>query len=258
MKMKKKLLFKMMLFASLGIAFITMKSDIDGRAGSTTTGCKSCHGANAVATTSINLTGAPTNGYMPGASYTMTLTVGSSNAAMVSAGFGLKASAGTSASLTGQGTTTKSGELVHSAPKTFVAGTATWTYTWTAPTAGTGSVIVNIAGNAVNGDGNQTAADQWNIASYTIAENTAPQAIHNAVINKLNISPNPCTTQLQIANATALTNVKIVAINGTICDATMTSNKNIITINTSNLSAGIYIITAVENSVFHYTKFVKN
>ena len=102
--------------------------------------CTSCHGGSASAVTGFLTTDVPASGYVPGTTYTITVSFSGSG------GKGFEVSpqdasgtllgtliAGTGSKLVGSGK-----YCTHNAKKT--SSPATWTFTWTAPAAGTGDV----------------------------------------------------------------------------------------------------------------------
>ncbi|MFM2385786.1 MAG: hypothetical protein RL660_543 [Bacteroidota bacterium] len=132
-------------------------------------GC-SCHGAANSATT-VSVSGFPST-YNAGQTYTLTLTV--SNSTKVEAGFSLLVSGGTLGSAPVGTALNGTTEINHSTPQTMVSGTASWTFTWTAPTSG--SVTLSVAGNAVNNN-NGTGGDQWSTASLTSTLGSSPLSL---------------------------------------------------------------------------------
>ncbi len=253
--MKNNLLYKSLLFAGLGIAFIGFKSDINGNGnGSSSSGCNngSCHGAINTATV-LNIS-TPSGGYTASTTYTLSVTVTNSNSTLTKAGFSLKASAGSLTTISG--TTTKGGDLVHNTPKAAVSGVTTWDIPWTAPASGTGTVTLHLAGNAVNAN-NSKSGDQWNVGTFTINEKSAT-SLTNTINNKIQITPNPCTNQLTITDASILKNIQVLNLNGQNCNIPVAMQGNNAVLHVENLSTGLYILSAVENGVISTTKFYKN
>jgi hypothetical protein len=142
--------------------------------------CTSCHSDRAHDVNGImTLTGAPAN-FIAGTVYPLILTL--KDASAVSGGFQIVATnnaavdnimfgtftpgAGTKiASTTGSSPL----RLTHNAPKLFAAGQVSWTFSWTAPTTGSG-VRFYFAGNASNNDNDETVGD----AIYTSTQITVP------------------------------------------------------------------------------------
>ena len=163
--MKKHTLI--VLFAAV-VGYLALTSYSTGIPGQSTSvnGC-TCHGFPASEATLLNISGMPANGWTPGTTYSLTAEV--SNPIQVAGGFDLTTSDGTFSN-PGSGAGLTGAELHHTSPKTFTGGSATWTFSWTAPTGTTPtSVTFDMAGNAVNLSGDPTG-DLWNLASFTFAK----------------------------------------------------------------------------------------
>jgi hypothetical protein len=147
------------------------------------TNCTSCHGGSAtVATTNIISTDIPTEGYTAGSTYTITVSVNNSG----KKGFEVspQLSDGTLAgTLTaGTGNTVVNGKYVtHTAAKT--TSPAVWTFTWKAPSAGTGPV--DFYGVFAN---NQSTTRTQKL---TVNEKSATGINENDYLSQLSMYPNP-------------------------------------------------------------------
>jgi hypothetical protein len=111
--------------------------------------CANCHGGTATTVSNVLTTNVPTVGYTPGQSYTITVAIAGSSARKgfeVSPQNNTGTMVGTIASGTGS-TIVGSKYVTHTSAKT--SNPSTWTFTWTAPAKGTGTV--NIYGAFVNG-----------------------------------------------------------------------------------------------------------
>jgi PKD repeat protein len=136
--------------------------------------CTSCHSGTAItsgtAWSSIALSGLPANGYVPGTVYTLTINGGT--AATSKNGFQLtslnasNAMAGAIAAGTGTATSTSSG-------KTYVSQSgnngASWSFNWTAPTSGTGTVTFYAAYNGSN-SGGSNSGDAIYLKTFTLSQ----------------------------------------------------------------------------------------
>ena len=143
-----------------------------------------CHGGSSSSTT-VSLSGHPSS-YVPGQSYTFTVTVSNSQISGSLGGFSLDASSGTWSS-PGSNAKLDSGKVTHSN-----RNARSWTVDWTAPGSGTGTVTVDVVGLAANGfSGNN--GDSWNTASYNIPEQP-PQNQPPSVSNLVIIPSSPTTT----------------------------------------------------------------
>lgn len=141
--------------------YLSMSSYSGGISGQYTAGC-TCHGGGVLnPNTLVNVAG-PT-GYNHSQVITYTVTV--SNAAEVAAGFNLKCNIGQITSVGSGINTWSTTEISHNTPRTLSAGTATWTFQWTAPATGSTPLQFNIAGNAVNLSGGPDPGDAWNFGT---------------------------------------------------------------------------------------------
>jgi len=246
--MKTKILSQLFLFASLGIIYITMSSDSNGRAMSGTN-CGNCHGSKNTATT-VNLTGLPT-AYVPGQSYALTFTV--ANTTNAYAGCNIAASAGTFTA--GTGTKLKSSQITHTGPQAAVSGVTTFTCSWTAP-ATAGSVTFNAAGNAVNNDG-VSSGDQWNTTSITI--NAAPASVKDVQTMSAICYPNPANDVVIVKGITA--EAKAIVLHnlyGQTIVPTYTFENDVCKVDCKNLTPGLYFLSAVVNGQMIRASFAKN
>ncbi len=156
---------------------------------SSASGCGGCHGSSGGATVAVS--GLPST-YTAGQSYTLTVSV-SGGPSGNNGGFSIEVDKG-------QFSTPGIGIM---AVKVNSAGTSathttnsyrSWSFDWTAPSSGSGQATFDVAGNAVNGDGSQSSADDWDTTSYVVPEaggqpNNPPSA------SNLQLSPsNPVTT----------------------------------------------------------------
>jgi hypothetical protein len=154
-------------------AHINGISDVTEKPGSAN-GC-TCHCANPSGSTIVTVTTAATS-FDPGTPYTFTATV--ANAGEIAGGIDIATYSGSGLSaIGGQGLYLLGNDLTHSAPKTFAAGSCSWTFTYTTGTT-TGYDTIYATGNAVNGDGTNgfgNCSDNWNnAAKYVIHVVGAP------------------------------------------------------------------------------------
>ena len=135
-------------------------------------GC-GCHGYNVV---TAQLSGVP-NEYM--ASTTYTLTVGMSTSPNTG-GFNLEVNKG---QLSNPDTNSKINGNMRQATHDYAPGTTSWTFDWTAPSAGSGSVRFDLAVLSGNGNGG-TSGDTYGTTTLTSNEavsNVAP-TVNNVLI----------------------------------------------------------------------------
>jgi hypothetical protein len=172
--MKRKKITLIILPILCLITYLTLTSSSTGVSGLSQSGC-SCHAPTASATTLVTITGLPAGGYTNGAVYPITLSV--TNNTLTPSSFGLRdgfnmsATTGSFTAIAGTALVSAT-EIRHTTPKAVVAGTASWTFNWTAPATGNANVTFFAAGNATNGNG-QSTGDAWNLASQTIFKSGA-------------------------------------------------------------------------------------
>ncbi|MBK6760300.1 MAG: immunoglobulin domain-containing protein [Ignavibacteria bacterium] len=132
-----------------------------GQTGSSQAGCTPCHGGQAAATT-VTLEGSRTVRSGQTGSFTFVVA----HATNANAGFNvsIRQGGGNAGTLTPQfGAQNIGGELTHTTPMAMAGGSARFSFTWSAPAAH-GVYTFNGAGNAVNLDGNDSDADDWNLS----------------------------------------------------------------------------------------------
>lgn len=137
---------------------VSAMANSGGKSGGYVVGCGGCHGG-ASANTNVQLEGPRTVKAGSLSSYTFVVNHGQHRAA----GFNLAFRSGTGNVGTfteGPNTQIRAGELTHTQATAFGGNGARFAFQWTAPAA---HGVYNFAGvgNAVNGDGNDTDADDW-------------------------------------------------------------------------------------------------
>ncbi len=168
------------------MAYFIFSSNSGGITGKAASGCggAGCHTQSA--STTITLLGIPSP-YVHGTAYTCTLAV--SNMSKAKGGFDLEVNVGTLSVIAGQGTQLSgTDEILHNTPKTAISGVSAWTFTWTAPASGNTDLIVNVAGNAVDGN-NASSNDAFNTDQFTFtapAAGLTPPTITNVVSTNIN------------------------------------------------------------------------
>ena len=244
------------------------------------TGCSTgggCHASSATAGITVVLeldsAGIPVTGYWPGQTYTVKVTgTNTTSSTLPGFGFQVTATVGTTelATPTTAGTwgTAPAGAQV-SAPQAnnFVlsvfeqagvlspasgsggSGTIyTDSITWTAPAAGTGSISLWTALNAVNNNGGADGGDLWNVAHIIITEDTVART--NAGIssvsqtNAVNVFPNPVTNLLNLQwdnTQKGASLVSIYTMTGQLMSQ-QTLETNNYSVNTTDWAPGIYLV----------------
>lgn len=235
--MKKLLLSQLFLLACLSIPFLTLKSDQNGKFNGGNS-CGTCHG-NLNAATTVVFGGVPAN-YVTGQSYPLTLTI--SNANNAKAGFNVAVSGGTLAAGTGSKINGTASQITHIAPMTMSSGSATFSFSWTAPNT-PGNVTFSAAGNAVNGNGSDDIGDQWNTATAS-STGGFPAGVAETAGSAPTLYPNPCQAQLTVSGfpGGAVNNVHVFNIRGQIIPTPLNLEGGLLQVNTSNLAPGHYLL----------------
>ena len=136
--------------------------------------CTSCHSGSAItsgtAWNSIALTGLPTNGYVPGTIYT--LTMNGNSAATSKNGFQLT-SLNSSNAMAGTITAGTGTSLQTSSSKSYLSHNgstgSSWSFNWTAPLSGTGTVTFYTAFNGSNANSNNSG-DLIYLKTFTLSQ----------------------------------------------------------------------------------------
>lgn len=219
-RVKKHLLFASLLLLFIGILEIkTATSNSNGRAiktGAPGEGtCRDCHNSNALNASGGSVTiSSPTllnNEYAPGQTYTINVTVERNGLGEFGFGFeALRASganAGTLAVtnatemhiLTGNVSGNIRNTMTHKTNAGLATNTKTFSFNWTAPAAGTGTVSFYATGNAVNQSGNTSGDFVYSTSMMLNEANPNGVADFNMVNAALNVFPNPSSGNLQLS-----------------------------------------------------------
>lgn len=152
--------------------------------------CTSCHSDFAVnsgtGTRTLVLNSTPgLTSYTPGQTYTVTYTLNQSGISKFGFQATVKRANGTSAGTLINGSpnqTSISGNYIYQNGGGTAAtstGQRVWTFSWTAPAAGAGTVTFYVAGNATNAD-NGSTGDRIYTNSFAFTEAAAPAAVNAA------------------------------------------------------------------------------
>lgn len=190
MKRKSLLLTFSVMALALGMGSLHSTPDgapTDGRTGSPGDGGKTCatsgcHFGSATAINNVITSNIPVEGYTPGTSYTITVTVdGIGNKGLCVSP--QKENGSLMGMLTaGSGTAFVGGKYItHTSP--ISDAVAVWTFTWVAPAAGSGRVI--FYGAFAN---NRTVVRK---SEYAIEEKIASGTNENKLFSQFNVFPNP-------------------------------------------------------------------
>lgn len=214
---KKILLFSFISIVTFGIVSTTMNSAHSNGSGAPTgnTGSPadnktcaqtSCHPGPATAIAGAITSDVPASGYIPGNTYTITATV--SDPSIVKFGFQISPQ-NTAGTLLGtmallNTTTTKftsasSKYITHKSTGTsFPSHTASWSFSWTAPVSGTGTVTFYGAFNFTNNNEDESG-DQIRTSTLTIQEDFGVGIDDAKDLVALQLYPNPATDNIQLS-----------------------------------------------------------
>jgi Secretion system C-terminal sorting domain/Reeler domain len=243
-----------------GGAAANSPGDRTGRAVATTT-CRSCHTGSTYGNVTVtqevkNANGDVVTSYTGGATYTVTLTINKTAGTPVGYSFQWVAvKAADNATQAGNPTTTQAGTVVHTlSTRKYVEQSARLatniiTFTWVAPAAGSGSVKTVFVGMPVNGNNNDGGTDTCSPStSVTLTEDVVGTERIDAPVSSVKVVPNPVADVLRLQiNAVKNTNytVQVADLNGRIVateNATLTTGDNTVSMDASQLSAGVYIV----------------
>ncbi|MES2286614.1 MAG: choice-of-anchor V domain-containing protein [Bacteroidota bacterium] len=166
-----------------------------------------CHSGGATPQVGLITSNIPIEGYSPGQTYTITGTITTSGKTK----FGFQISPqNTTGSLKGSLilTNTSATQLVGSGKyvthkstgTSFPSGTATWSFDWTAPVAGSGALTFYGAFNSSNNNGSSTG-DAISLSSLAVSEGPVGIADINDNSNQVVVYPNPVSDKLYITTS---------------------------------------------------------
>lgn len=269
--MKKKITYALVLAMAFAVTTGEVldpsgKAGFSGSPGEST--CLNCHVSFALnaAGGSITLSSdIPAAGYTPGQTYTMNVTV-------ERAGFNLyglsteilNASNASSGTITITNATETQLKTLPSGRKCVThrtnggasTGSKTFSFSWTAPATGAGTLTFYAVGNACNGNGT-TAGDYVYSTNITLTE--ATNSIDPAFsTGNIRISPNPAKDWLKIeATIANVKNIRVTDMSGKIIsDNAYEVDTNLYV---GNLAQGLYFVQAInkEGNIIATQKWVK-
>jgi len=211
----------------------------------------------------------PETGYIPGETYTITVSVEQAGISK----FGFQATAQDEAgNLQGSYIFTNPTETQHptigsasvltkyithtaAGNTTSTPGSKSWSFDWVAPAAGTGDVNFYCAVNCANGNGN-TGGDQIFKDVLTLIESISTSISLDDATDMLNVFPNPNTGNMVQVVVNHNAAVTIYDSNG---KAVMHSSavKGTNTIDVSALESGIYFMSFEQNGERHVKRFLR-
>ncbi len=181
---KIKLSFAAVLFSAIALQWTVSYTNTSGSPGFYTKApsendCSACHGSSSKST-KLTLTGAPTGGYVAGTKYSMTLSYSTSNKKN---GFQITVLDSSAKKPTGtlavsdktntHATTNGSNKRQYLTQTSAGSAKTSWTFDWTAPSSGTGTIIFYASFNLSNGNGNDDSGDAIYNNTFNIREGSS-------------------------------------------------------------------------------------
>jgi len=216
--------------------------------------CTYCHSFSGTAPTpNIQLSGLPTNGYVPGQTYNLTLDVG--NVSNPKTGFEATTENASNQKAGSFANTDANTQAIES--NTYITHTTTgaslhnWSFNWTAPVTGTGTVKLYYVVNIANGN-NAESGDYITNSFESIPEQTA--SLSELTDTQFQIYPNPASNFIKFdSNLGKIKNIEILDILGK--SFPISNNHNRIDI--SFLPAGNYILKLQTEKLTGVKHFIK-
>lgn len=279
---KKLLLFSFVCLVAAGIVSSTLNTAHSNESGAPTgnTGSpadnktcaqESCHPGPAQAIAGAITSNVPSGGYVPGNTYTITASV--SDPAVVKFGFQISPQSNTGTLLgtmalidpsTTKFTSASSKYITHkSAGTSFPGHTATWSFSWTAPAAGTGPVTFYGAFNFTNNNDEETG-DLIRTSTLTVAESIGVGIDETTAMAAFEVYPNPATDMIHLNYTLQSTNpvaISLYDVTGKkmadLLDETQESGVHARSWSLANYEDGVYVLTLKSGSQSFSRKLVK-
>lgn len=219
--------------------------------------CTNCHsGVAATAQSEWITSDIPVDGYIPNTTYTITATA--NGVGHTKFGFQVSPQNASGTLLGTLASTSSETQLVgsdkyitHKSSGTSGIDSKAWTFDWTAPSAGTGSVAFYGAFNVSNANGS-TSGDTIYNSSLLVEENTGIGISDNNFIEySVSIYPNPISDQLYIQYSLlkpANVEIKLFDLQGKLCKTLLSEIKSAsnytssFNINQNQIAKGVYLI----------------
>ncbi len=222
----------------------------------------SCHtGTPSGGSVTIN-TDVPSSGYIPGQQYNVDVTVMQTGISKF--GFTITSEnsghdrVGSFIGTTNVQTISGNSYATHRSGSTSGSDSKTWSFSWTAPTSGTGDVTFYAAGNAANNNNNRSG-DAIYTSSISVTEDLA-SGISSFEELGIMIYPNPVENDLWIEGLVSNSPVSLTIfdLNGRKIwsDELVQSSADRQKLELSTLESGIYILTLYLEGQISHQKFV--
>jgi hypothetical protein len=194
--------------------------------------------------------------YTGGATYTVTINANNSASkagfnCVIENGSGTKMGAFTA----GTGNKLLNGYMSHSGSGN--SGTKkTWSFTWIAPAAGSGSLTIYAAVNRADNDFTEAGDSIFSTTRVLTDGANGINSIHSSVIS---VNPNPASDKIMININEAVTNgtVAVYSLNGELLiNQNLASAQQIVNVN--ELNKGIYLVQVSNGTKTYVQKFIKD
>lgn len=207
--------------------------------------CIECHGGS---TSSVNwvTTNIPTEGYVPGITYTIVATATDANSSKM--GFEVTAENSTSkqgAFIITDNTRTQltngNKAVTHSSNGTAAdRGSASWTLNWTAPASGTGDINLYGAFNISNSNGN-SGGDKILVSTLLLKENVSTN-LGKTNADVATVYPNPSNGNFSITSENPIVQVSIYDLKGQLLKIINSEQNKSLSVDCSYNQPGTYVI----------------
>jgi hypothetical protein len=227
--------------------------------------CTGCHSGTATTSPGLITSNIPLSGYVPNQTYTITASVTQSGKTK----FGFEVSPqNTSGIKKGTMVITNStatqlisaGKYVthKTAGTSFSTGTATWSFDWIAPAAGSGDLTFYGAFNITNANGS-SSGDIIKLSTLAVTEDLSAGVEDLLVSDQVNVFPNPVQDNLRITSSSlpdAPINISIINIAGQEVKKIEEAAINSV-INLEDLAAGYYVLKIETEKGIAIKKIIK-
>lgn len=234
-----------------------------------TCGNSGCHNVTPEQITGWITSDIPSSGYIPGQAYTV--TVNAVKAGITKFGFELAAQSGTFPSLVAAGTFSSPSSDAKIITSGSGAGNVThkssgwdgsWSAQWTAPSAGTGSILFGSAFVAANGNANPTG-DSVFIEAFSVSEDQSSSINDISTIDFLKVFPNPVDNKLTVSfkNKDNTQTLTILSLDGKFVQSLgQVSTSGIFTqaYDVTSLAQGVYVLQITSDKGIVTKKIFKN
>ena len=221
-----------------------------------------CHGSTGPFGAEINIAlskdGVDVDQYLPGETYTMTVSINTSSGTPSRYGFQMTAIVGDNTGAGSFSDISSNAQALSINGRTYLehngpSNSETFTATWTAPEAGSGDVTVFAAGIAANGNGG-TSGDSGATNSVTISEDDL-SSVKILTTDEMSLYPNPAIDFIKVDTELNQSMIyDVLSISGVKVTSGKIQNS---VIDISNLTNGLYIVTVSGEDFIYRQKIYK-